>query len=79
MEFVRGMVVRSNAGRDQGGFFTVLSVQDGYAVISDGKSRKLEHPKRKKLKHLAPTNTVVPEPSMETNREIRKALAAFQK
>lgn len=79
MEFVRGMVVRSNAGRDQGGFFTVLSVEGNYAVISDGRNRKLEHPKRKKLKHLAPTKTVVPEPSMETNREIRKALATFQK
>lgn len=79
MEFVRGMVVRSAAGRDQGGFFAVLSADGVYAVICDGKRRSLDHPKKKKLKHLAPTNTVVPEPSMETNREIRKALAPFQK
>lgn len=79
MEFVRGMVVRSAAGRDKGGFFAVLQTDGQYAVICDGRRRSLEHAKRKKLKHLAPTKTVVPEQSMETNREIRKALSAFQK
>ena len=47
MEFVRGLVVRAAAGRDEGGFFTVLSAENGYAVICDGKRRSLSHPKRK--------------------------------
>ena len=59
MEFVRGMIVRATAGRDQGGFFTVLSVEGDYAMICNGKRRPLEQPKKKKLKHLAPTHTAV--------------------
>lgn len=77
MELVRGTVVRSAAGRDKGGFFAVLETDGVYAVLCDGKHRPLERPKKKKLKHLAATNTVLPEQSMETNREIRKALRPF--
>lgn len=79
MEFVRGLIVRSTAGHDKGVFFTVLEVCAPYAVISDGKRRSLEHPKRKKQMHLAVTNTILPGSSMETNREIRNALKPFGK
>ena len=61
MEFVRGMIVRATAGRDQGGFFTVLSVEGDYAMICNGKRRPLEQPKKKKLNLLAPTHTVLSE------------------
>ena len=45
-------VVLSLAGRDKGGYFFVLSVEGAYALLADGKKRKLETPKRKKLKHI---------------------------
>ena len=77
MEFVKGLVVRSAAGRDKGGFFTVLEADAQYAVICDGKRRSLDHPKKKKTKHLFATKTVLPEGSMQTNREIRCALKSF--
>lgn len=76
MEFVRGLVVRSLAGRDKGGFFLVLSADRNGIVVCDGKRRPLENPKRKNPKHLAATNTVLD--SMKTNREIRMALKPFQ-
>jgi ribosomal protein L14E/L6E/L27E len=78
MDFVRGLVVRSAAGHDKGGFFTVLEADAQYAIICDGKRRSLTHPKKKKIKHLFVTNTVLPEGSMKTNREIRSALRRFQ-
>ena len=78
MEFAKGLVVRAKAGRDKDGFFVVLSVDGDFAVICDGKRRKLETPKRKNQKHLSVTNTVLEEQAMQTNREIRKALAPFQ-
>lgn len=77
MDFVKGLVVRSAAGRDKNGFFTVLEADAQYAVICDGKRRSLSHPKKKKLKHLAATKTVLAEGSMQTNREIRCALGSF--
>jgi ribosomal protein L14E/L6E/L27E len=78
MDFVRGLVVRSNAGRDRGGFFVVLEADARYAVVCDGKRRSLSHPKRKSRKHLSSTATALPASSIETNREIRCALKAFQ-
>ena len=77
MDFVRGLVVRSAAGHDKAGFFTVLEADAQFAVICDGKRRSLSHPKKKKTKHLFVTNTVLPEGSMQTNREIRCALKSF--
>ena len=78
MDFVRGRVVRSRAGRDGSGFFTVLSSDERSAVICDGRRRSLEHPKKKNLRHLSATGTVLPENQLQTNREIRQALAPFQ-
>lgn len=78
MELKRGQVVRSLAGHDKGDFQTVLEVSPPYAVVCDGKRRSLEKPKRKKAFHLAPANTVLPEECLQTNRQIRSALRAFQ-
>ena len=77
MEFVRGLVVRSAAGRDKGSFFTVLAAGAEEVTICDGKRRSLEHPKVKNVKHLFATKAVLPESSLLTNREIRRALASL--
>ena len=47
-----GDVVCSTAGRDKGCFFIVMAVVDNGVVICDGKKRKTEKPKTKKVKHL---------------------------
>jgi ribosomal protein L14E/L6E/L27E len=55
----------------------VLGADSVSAVICDGRRRSLEHPKRKNRKHLSATRTVLPEASLQTNREIRRALRPF--
>ena len=77
MEVQRGQVVRSLAGHDKGGFLAVVPVAPPFAFVCDGKRRPLERPKRKKLFHLAPTATVLPEEALRTNRQIRSALRRF--
>lgn len=52
MEIERADVVVSLAGRDQGKIFLVIEADEAYVTIADGKGRKLEHPKRKKRKHV---------------------------
>ena len=47
-----GDVVVSKNGRFRGEFFVVLGVDDGYANLVNGKQRKINNPKRKKIKHL---------------------------
>ncbi|WMJ80362.1 RNA-binding protein [Clostridium sp. MB40-C1] len=54
-----GRVVYSQAGRDSKKFFIIIDVIDKeYVSIIDGDLRKLDKPKKKKLKHLSLTNEV---------------------
>ncbi|MBQ2967741.1 MAG: KOW domain-containing RNA-binding protein [Clostridia bacterium] len=55
MEIYPGAVVVSTAGRDKDRYFAVLSVENGYAYLADGKVRKVDMPKKKKMKHLQVT------------------------
>lgn len=54
-----GSVVKATAGRDGGGLFLVVAAEDNYCFIADGKSRKLAKPKRKNMKHLSPTDSMI--------------------
>ena len=51
--FQIGRLVRSRAGRDAGRYFVITGFpEENYAYISNGAVRKLNAPKKKKLKHL---------------------------
>lgn len=55
-----GQVVKSKAGRDKDRLFLVLDIIDSENVfIVDGKLRKLENPKKKKVKHLVVYNEII--------------------
>ena len=78
-------IVISLAGRDKGDLFFVLEIQDNYALIADGKSRRVGQPKRKKLKHLkhvADSKSRVAEKLRTGDKvldsEIRRTLAEFR-
>ncbi len=50
---LRGSIAVSTAGRDRNKVFIIVGVLDEkYVLIANGKSRKIEKPKKKKLKHL---------------------------
>ena len=71
-----GSVVKAQAGRDSGGFFAVVGLEEEYCFIADGKSRKLDRPKRKNIKHLSFTNSVI-DLSEITDKKLRTALKQF--
>lgn len=84
MDIAESNIVRSDAGRDRGKLFCVLAVQGEYLLLADGKSRKVESPKRKKRKHVlfvAADDTRLSEKIKNeekiTNSELRRALAAY--
>ncbi len=85
MNTVLGQIVVSRAGRDAGKRFVVVKVvDDSFVEISDGDLRKIEKPKRKKIKHLKCTDEkaeILAEKLKNsgriTNAEIRKALAGL--
>ena len=50
-----GRVVRSLQGRDCGRYFVVLKLEgEDFVLYADGLTRKLDHPKKKKVKHIRP-------------------------
>ena len=79
-----GQIVFSKSGRDKGKIFMVMAVEGEYAFLSDGKLRPLNKLKKKKAKHIQPTNTIV-DIFVETvsggmelkDADIRKWLKAF--
>ncbi len=76
MDFTVGQIVKARAGRDKDGFFIITQLDGAYAYIADGKRRKAERPKKKKLIHLCATAAVAKEPPY-TNREIRRILSEY--
>ena len=77
-------IIISLAGRDKGKLFYVVDVEDGYVLIADGKGRKLENPKRKKLKHVRRVSRTETRVALKIqngdkvlNSELRRDLATF--
>ena len=85
MEIARSNIVRSATGRDQGKLFVVLATEGEYLLLADGKSRKVESPKRKKRKHVlfvAEDETrlsgKIKGEEKITNSELRRTLAYYR-
>ena len=84
MEVDKSSLVVSKAGRDQGQLFYVIDADEQYVYLADGKSRRLEKPKRKKRKHIEQiprTESRIAEKIRNgekvLNSELRKELASI--
>ena len=84
MDIARSNIVKSIAGRDAGSLFFVLATEGDFLLLADGKRRRVENPKRKRLRHVVPTGLDagaaaerIRSSEKVTNSELRKALAAF--
>ncbi len=76
MELKIGSVVRAMAGRDKGSFFVVTAVDKSRCSIADGKSRKLASPKRKNIRHISLTGSMIDIKDI-TDKKLRTMLRAF--
>ena len=84
MDISKSDIIESLAGRDKGKFFYVMDVEENYVLIADGKGRKLENPKRKKLKHVRRVTRTETRVALKIqkgdkvlNSELRRDLATF--
>ena len=82
--FEIGQIVFSKCGRDKGLPFVVLKVEDEFIYLADGKLRKINNPKKKKMKHVQITKTVnsyiqaaVCGNTVLLDSDLRKAVADF--
>ena len=84
MEIRKSDIVRAEAGRDKGKLFFVIETDGVFAQIANGKQRRLERPKSKKLKHLCyicesdcRTGEKLRSGEKVTNNDLRRALAVY--
>lgn len=76
----KGQVVKSRAGRDKGRIFLVIDIIDNENVyIVDGDLRKLDNPKKKKVKHLIVYNTILDELKYKLDNNIKVNNAYIRK
>ena len=82
-----GDIIVATAGRDEKRIFVVMSVIDElYVCIADGKTRRVENPKKKKIKHLKLIRQTDPKfidsllkNGKYSNSALRKALSEYKK
>ena len=84
MDISKSDIIESLAGRDKGKLFYVIETEENFVLIADGKGRKLENPKRKKLKHVRRVSRTETRVALKIqngdkvlNSELRRDLAVF--
>ncbi|HIV87671.1 MAG TPA: KOW domain-containing RNA-binding protein [Candidatus Pygmaiobacter gallistercoris] len=76
MDFERGRIVRSTAGRDKGLYLAVVADAGNRILVADGRRRPLSAPKAKNPAHLAPTRRVIGEEQLGSDKLLSAAIAA---
>jgi ribosomal protein L14E/L6E/L27E len=75
-EITLGQIVHSKSGRDKGRYFIIVGVIDAdYVLLADGDLRKINSPKKKKVKHLIFHDRYAEDiqDSLKTNKRITDA------
>lgn len=78
-----GQIVYATKGRDAGKYFIIIDMDDKFVYIVDGKTRRLEKPKKKNKSHVKAAKQIIPEireklkKSELTDREIQEILSNF--
>ncbi len=76
-----GSAVIPTKGKYAGRPMVVVGVRDGYADLCDGKKRRLDRPKRKKLCHLSVISPEAPRLKVDaelTDGMLRRHLATYR-
>lgn len=81
---IPGDIVVSVMGRDKGRYFIVIDASSQYVYLADGDIRKLDRPKKKKIKHTRHTGmkdewiaAQIASGQKLTNSQLRKTIAGL--
>ena len=80
MELQTGMLVESRAGHDKGSLYVIMDKDDKFVYVCDGKVRTVDHPKRKKEKHVAKVGNVPElfEKRTVSNEDIKRVIKIWR-
>lgn len=80
-----GEFAKSKAGHDKEEIFIIINKEEEYVYLVDGKSRILDKPKKKKIKHIQFINQIDEElqRKLETNlilrdEDIKRAIKSYK-
>ena len=80
-----GEFAKSKAGHDKDEIFVIINIEDEYVYLVDGKSRMIEKPKKKKIKHIQVINKIDSEllnkfesNTIPRNEEIKRAIKIYK-
>lgn len=82
MNYEAGMLAWSRAGHDKDTLYVIVKTEGEYVYLSDGRLKPVEHPKKKKIRHIQIVRQI-PEELLGLNivtiknEEIRKAIRRF--
>ena len=82
MNYEAGMLAWSRAGHDKDTLYVIVKIEGEYVYLSDGRLKPVEHPKKKKIRHIQIVRQI-PEELLGLNivtiknEEIRKAIRRF--
>lgn len=82
---MRGMFVRSKAGHDSKNVYIIYEETEEYVYLVDGKTKTIEHPKKKNKKHIQPIKKYRDEQIIDKinnklpiqNEEIKRAIKLY--
>ena len=82
MNYEAGMLAWSRAGHDKDKLYVIVKTEGEYVYLSDGRLTPVEHPKKKKIRHIQIVRQIPEELlglNIETikNEEIRKVIRRF--
>lgn len=72
-----GSIVKTLKGRDNQKYFCVVGIEGDYLLLADGDLRKLENPKRKKLKHVEITTQKLQTEALQVNKHLNRAIKSL--
>lgn len=81
-----GMYARSKAGHDKGILYLIVGEDKESVYVCDGRTKKIEHPKRKNKKHVQPVKQYCSEGLLQRlkegktvqDEEIRKSIRTVE-
>ena len=83
MSIKPGDFVIATSGKDMGKCFVVLSVENQFVYLCNGKNRKVSNPKKKKIKHIeiavqATEKVCRIQTDGLTDKAVRRAISQFR-
>ena len=85
INFTEGQLVYSKAGHDKEKIYVIIKRENEYLYLADGEIRKKDNPKKKKIKHIQPTNYIDEDISKKiagnniTDEELKRVIKLYKK